>query len=445
MKDKTDIILYEKNIYRALFTTALPLMLSNFIIALLDIADTFFVGHIENSSAAQAGMGLAWPVINIMLAINNGLAAAGVALISRMAGEEDYEGARQQAGVLFSVALGIGVLINMALFAAAPAVMSFMGAEGEVLSQSSIYLRISSFEMAPLFAFMAFCSIRQSVGDMMKPVVLSVVAAVANIGIAALLVRGFGLGIEGVSLSSVIGQFVIVPFYIKALFGGGEKLSISVKDMRFNTKGIKKLFKIAAPAIYGQLAASFGFIIIQMIILKAGKEISAAFSIGNKISNIILATVMALGTTMSAFVGQNIGAKNKERAKLSYKVSRNISVVLMLAGIVILFPVRKWIVGFMSNDNGTVRAAMEYIIAVLVTLPGLALYQNYMGVFNGSGNTKLSFVLSFAWLWVLRIPMLLVVGRMNISASVGIWLVMGASNILVAVAGHFLYGRVRYE
>lgn len=445
MRDKTDIILYEKNIHKALLTTARPLMISNFIIALLDITDTFFVGHIENSSAAQAGMGLAWPVINIMLAINNGLAAAGVALISRMTGEENYEGARRQAGVLFSVAVVGGTIINIFLFAVAPAVMRFMGAKGDVLNQASVYLRLSSFEMLPLFAFTAFCSIRQSVGDMIGPVILSVAAAVVNIVLAAIFIRCMGFGIGGAALASAAGQLLIVPFYIKALFRDKGRLTIGLKDMRFNIKGVKKLFKVAAPAICGQLAASFGFIILQMIILMVGKEISAAFSIGNKISNIVLSVVMALGTTMSAFVGQNIGAKNAERAKSAYRDSKKLSVIFMLIGIAVLFPIRKWIVGFMSNDDVTVHASMEYMIAVLLTLPGLALYQNYMGVFNGSGNTKLSFALSFMWLWVFRIPMLLVVGKLQFCASGGIWLVMGISNILVAIAGHFLYKLVRYK
>ena len=79
--DKTENILYEKNIYKALFTTAFPLTASNFIIALLDVTDTFFIGRLDNSASAQAAMGAAWPIINIMLAFNNGLAAAGVAAV----------------------------------------------------------------------------------------------------------------------------------------------------------------------------------------------------------------------------------------------------------------------------------------------------------------------------------------------------------------------------
>ena len=440
--DKTENILYEKNIYKALFTTAFPLMASNFIIALLDVTDTFFIGRLDNSASAQAAIGAAWPIINIMLAFNNGLAAAGVALISRMVGEENYEGAGKQAGALVGVALAMGAAINTFMFFAASAVMSFMGADGEVLGQAAAYLRVSSFEMIPLFIFAAFCSIRQSVGDMMYPVILSVVAAVANIAAAMVFINVLGMGIKGAAAASVAGQLSIVPFYTRGLFHGKDTVTITLDDMRLSAKEIKKLFKIAGPSIEGQLLASFGFVILQMLILKEGKEISAAFSIGNKISNIILAVVMALSTTMSAFVGQNIGAENMERAKRAYSVSRNMSVLMMMAGLVILFPMRKQLVGIMSNDGKTVAAAVKYIAVVLITLPGLALYQNYIGVFNGSGNTVLTLFMSFVWLWVLRIPMLLAVGRMYTDNPGAIWIVMGISNVLAAAAGHLLYRHI---
>ena len=115
---------------------------------------------------------------------------------------------------------------------------------------------------------------------------------------------------------------------------------------------------------------------------------------------------------------------------------------MMLAGLVILFPMRKQLVGIMSNDGKTVAAAVKYIAVVLITLPGLALYQNYIGVFNGSGNTVLTLFMSFVWLWVLRIPMLLAVGRMYTDNPGAIWIVMGISNVLAAAAGHLLYRHI---
>lgn len=444
-KDKSELMLHEKNIYKALFVTALPLMLSNFIIALLDIADTFFVGHMKDSAAAQAGMGIAWPVINIMLALGTGLSAAGLALISRFLGAEDYERAGRYGGLLLGTSFVAGVLVNVVLFAAASALMRFMGAEGAVLNEATVYLRISSFEMAPLFVFSAFCSIRQSMGDMVTPVVLSIFGAVVNIGLAVALVMGFEKGVYGAAVSSVAGQFGIVPFYVRALFKDDGKMKLKREYFRFDGKGIKKLAALAAPAVGGQILASFGFVILQAVILKLGSEVSAAFSIGNKISNIILAVVMGMGTAMSAFVGQNIGAKNKERAKNAYRASRNASVVLMFCGIVVLFPLRRWMAGFMSNDVATAQEAMGYIGFVLLTLPGLALYQNYISVFNGSGKTGLSLCISFIWVWLLRIPMVLVFTRWIAPTGMSVWYAMGISNLAVALAGHILLRRVSYE
>lgn len=444
-RNKTELILYEKNIYKALTVTALPLMLSNFIIALLDIADTFFVGRINNASAAQAGIGIAWPVINIMLAFNNGLSAAGIAVISRMFGEDNQESAAHYGGLLLVAACVMGISINILLFAAATALMRFMGAEGDVLNEAAIYLKISSFEMLPLFLFTAFCAMRQSMGDMVVPVIFSLVAAVVNIASIAVLVTGFGLGARGAAISSVIGQLSILPFYLRLLLKKGEGgLSIK-KEMYMDKKGLALLVRIAAPSVGSQVVGSFGFIILQAIILQAGQEASAAFSIGNKISNILLAVVMALGTSMSAFVGQNTGAKNVMRAKEAYRASRNMSLVLTFLGLFLLFPVRRLLVCFMSKDAATVQASMEYMLVVLLTLPGLALYQNYMGVFNGSGNTKLSLYMIFAWVWVFRIPLLLCLNRWTELGRAGVWYAMASSNIAVVFVGKVLFGRVKYE
>ena len=444
-RDKTEFILHEKNIYRALVVTALPLMVSNFIIALLDIADTFFVGQMSNASAAQAGIGIAWPVINIMLAFNNGLSAAGIAVISRMFGEGNKEKAAHYGRLLLMTACAMGVSINVLLFAAASALMRFMGAEGDVLREAVVYLKISSFEMLPLFLFSAFCAIRQAMGDMVIPVIFSLIAAVVNITLIAVLVMGFGLGARGAAIASVAGQLSILPFYGKRLLkDGGDDFSIR-GELKPDKKGLALLFRIAAPSVASQVVGSFGFIILQAIILQAGQEVSAAFSIGNKISNILLAVVMALGTAMSAFVGQNAGAKNIARAKEAYRASRNMSLVLTFLGLILLFPVRGILVGFMSKDAATVQASMEYMPVVLLTLPGLAFYQNYMGVFNGSGNTKLSLYMTFAWVWLFRIPLLLSFNRWTSFGSAGVWYAMALSNIAVSFVGRLLFGQVKYE
>lgn len=444
-KDKSKLILHEKNMYKAFLILALPVMGANFLKAFHDMVDTYFVGQMPDSVSAQAGMSISWPLINILLCFNSGLAVAGVAVISQFIGSGDKERAGKYAGLLFSSSIITGVIINVIMFFLAPMVMKLMGAEGEVLNCAVDYLRIRAFEMVFVFLFTAFQSIRQAQGDTLTPVILSVISVSVNIIFTGIFIRVLGLGVRGAAYATVLGQAIIAPFILWQLFKSNSMLKLDKESIRLEKKGLKKLIKIAAPSAGSQALSSFGFLILQAVILDYGPEVSAAFSIGNKVSNLLLIVVMALGSVLAAFVGQNIGAKNKERAKQSYKVSRNIAVVITVIGIAIIFPIRGYAVELLSNDANTITVAMEYMFWLLITQPVMALFQNYLGVFNGSGNTKLSFIMSSGELWCMRLPMLLIFKNFTDFGRSGIWYSMVISNILIVITGHFFLKKVDYE
>ena len=143
-KDKSQLILHEKNMYKAFLVLSLPVMGANFLKALHDMVDTFFVGQMENSVAAQAGMSISWPLLNILLSFNVGLSVAGVALISQFLGADQNEEARHYSGLLLSASVITGVIVNALLFAVSPVIMRLMGAYGDVLTCAVDYLRIRS-------------------------------------------------------------------------------------------------------------------------------------------------------------------------------------------------------------------------------------------------------------------------------------------------------------
>ncbi len=444
-KDKSQLILYEKNMYKAFMILSLPVMCANFLKALHDMIDTFFVGQMENSVAAQAGMSISWPLLNILLSFNVGLAVAGVAVISQLLGANQKEEARHYSGLLLVASIIMGAVVNALLFVTSPAVMRLMGAEGEVLSCAVDYLRIRSFEMIFAFVFTAFQAARQAQGDTVTPVILSAISVVINIIFTAVFIRIMNMGVRGAAYATVLGQTVVTPFVLWGFFKGKTELRLGISDIAWDRKGMLKLFRIAAPSAGSQALPSLGFLILQAVILDYGKEVSAAFSIGNKISNMLLIVVMALSTVMAAFVGQNIGAHNKHRAQKSYIASRNIALAMTFVGIIILFPVRRFMVELLSNDPQTIQITMEYIIWVLLAQPLFALFQNYLGVFNGSGNTRLSLWMSVARLWFMRLPLILIFKICTDFGRKGIWYSMIISNILIALLGHFLLKKVNYE
>ena len=134
-----------------------------------DLIDTYFIGQMPNSVAAQAGMSISWPLINILMAFNIGLAVAGVAIISQLLGAGNKKAAQKYSGMLIVFSTILGIFINLILFLITPTVIGWMGATGEVYSSSVIYVQTRSFELVFTFIFASFQSRRNNKNFNEKP------------------------------------------------------------------------------------------------------------------------------------------------------------------------------------------------------------------------------------------------------------------------------------
>ena len=445
VKDRSVLLLQEPNLYKSFIVLALPIFGANFLRALNDLVDTYFIGQIADSVAAQSGISSAWPPLSILQSFQVGFGVAGVAVISQLLGAGEKEKARENAGMLFLIAVVLGAVINAVTYILAPAAMTLIGAEGAAHACAVDYLRIRSFEMLSFFLFGAFQAIRQAQGDTSTPVYLSVASIVLNIILTGVFVRGMGLGAFGAGLGTMIGQVALTPVCLLLLFSKKQPLHLTRDALRFRPCEIRQLAAIAMPAAGSQALSSLGFLVLQMVVVSYGDAVTAAFSIGNKIANMLLMPVLALGTVLAAYVGQNIGAGNGERARRACAVSRNLGLAISVIGCLLLLPLRGWLVSLLTNDPATQAHACVYVFWTLLTQPLMALFQNYLGIFNGSGNTRFAMVLSSARLWIIRLPLILIFKLFTDIGSRGIWYAMVISNFLILAVGAWLYRKVDFS
>lgn len=443
-KDRTQLLLHEPNLYKAFLVLALPIFAANFMRAFNDLIDTYFIGQIPDSVAAQAGISSSWPPLNILMSFQIGFAVAGVAVISQLLGAGNKDKARDNAGMLLLIAICMGAVVNAVLYLIAPWAMAVMGMEGAAHACAVDYLRIRSFEMIALFIFGAFQATRQAQGDTTTPVFLSMITIAINVVLTAYFVRVLGLSAFGAGLATMIGQVAVAPICLYLLFSKKQEFHLSGINLRFRKEEMARLVKIATPAAGSQALSSLGFLVLQSVVISYGDEVVAAFSIGNKVSNILLMPIFALGSVLAAYVGQNIGAENPERARKACRVSRNIALIISVFGALVLLPVRGWCVSLLTNDFTTQQLGTVYVFWTLLTQPLMALFQNYLGIFNGSGNTRFALVLSTARLWVIRLPLILLFKLFTDIGANGIWYAMVISNFLILFAGAFMYRKVNF-
>lgn len=441
------LILKDPNIYKGLIILALPLMINNFIKTIHDLVDMYFVSKIVDYSAESvSAISITFPVMFTFLSLGMGLSFAGTALISQLVGSNQMEDAKKYATNLFTLSIIIGLSLNAISYFGAPIIMRLMGAEGYLLDNSVAYLQIRSFELTFLFIFFAFTSIRQSNGDMVTPVIFGVITMIINIILSPILISVLDLGVEGAAYATVIANTVIIPFILYQLFFSKNGITISFKNYRPDKQISKSLVKTALPASTGQALTAIGFIIMTTIIISYGTETVAAFSVGNRLASMVLHPVMAIGGVMVAYIGQNVGNLNIERAKDTFykamKLSVAIMIVLSLGVLFIREPLAKL---FLEGNPKALELTVKYMFYLIIGLPLMAIFQTFIGTFIGTGNTKYSFAVSVTRLWVLRIPLILIFKYTTDMGSSGIWTAMLISNFLIAFVGYYLYRKIDFK
>ncbi len=182
------------------------------------------------------------------------------------------------------------------------------------------------------------------------------------------------------------------------------------------------------------------------IIISYGSNTVAAFSVGNRLSSLILHPVMAIGAVLVAYIGQNIGNLNIDRAKETFHKAMFLSVgtmvVLSAGALFIREPLAKI---FLEADPIALELTIKYMFYLIVGLPLMAIFQTFIGTFIGTGNTKYSFILSVTRLWILRIPLILSFKYFTDMGSSGIWTAMLISNFVIAFVGIILYRKLSWD
>lgn len=448
-----EIILHSPNLYKSIILLALPIFLSNLLKSLHSFIDMFFVSNlldVETKGFGINAINLSNSPINISISIAAGLMVAGSALIAQYLGAKMRDDAKKTAGMLLILSLIFGVILNAALFFLAPVIVKWFDFDSTSLTGTYMiqYLQIRSFEMIPLFLFFAFQASRQSSGDMITPVIFNIVSFFVNVIFTYTFMKFLNMGVAGSAYATLIAQSFIVPFFLIMMFKDKKaEVYLDFSDLNFDVRRITKIFSMAWPIAISQSFTSFGFMILNKLIVGFGEQTVSAFSIGNNINMLILMPVMGIGGVLATFVGQNIGAGNEKRARDSVKKSAILSISIMLIGMAIIIPLRKFLGGiFLSDLPEALELSSQYMMFLFLGLPLMAIYQIFMGAYQGSGETKFSLILSIIRLWLLRIPLLLLYDRiLGLHYPDVIWYAMTISNFASIIIGLILYSFCKFK
>ncbi len=441
--------LTEGPITASLLRLAWPVMLSNLFQTLYNFVDRFWLARL--GKVPIAALTLSWPLVFLVLSIGGGLTIAGTALVAQYTGARRTEDANLAAGQVVGFTTLLAIALGLVGFFSARPILTLMGAETELITAATSYLRIIYAGIPLMFGTFVITALLNGAGDTVTPMILMGASVGLNLVLDPLFIFGWGpfpeWGVAGAAVATVLarGLLSLVGFFL--LFSGRLGVHLRPHHLKPRWRLIRRIISIGGLASIGQTGTALGFSIMNGALARIGITVLSAFGIGNAFIAIVLMPAMGLGQATATMVGQNLGAQRPDRASRSVWSGIGISSAILLAAAIAVLLLRQHLIGFFLSDPDVLAAGSEMLFLVALAFPFMGIIQVIMGAYQGAGHTFYSMFFDLFRLWALRVPLVFILAFAVGMGASGVWWAMFWSNLATAglSLGFFVTGNWKHR
>jgi putative MATE family efflux protein len=435
------------SIGRAILLLSIPMVLEMAMESIFAIADIYFVSRL--GAGAVAIVGITETLMTIVYAIGIGLSMATTALVSRRFGEQSYEKASETAIQAILAGLIISVLIAVPTAIMAKGILRLMKTEEEVIAAGYQYTRIMLAGNGVIMLLFIINAIFRSAGDAAISFRVLLLANGINIILDPCLIFGWGpfpqLGVKGAAIATNIGRGLAVIYQFYLLFGGKHRIKLAWKHVKIRINVLLKLLRISMGGIGQFLIATTSWIGLMWIMANFGKEAQAGYTIAIRIIIFSILPSWGMSNAAATLVGQNLGAKQPDRAEKSVWVTAyaNMGFLLVMALLFITFP--EILVGIFSDEPEVIRVGVQCLRIMSYGYVFYALGMVMAQSFNGAGDTNTPTLLNFICFWLIEVPLayfLALVAGLN---ETGVFLSITISESILGILSVIIFRRGKWK
>ena len=424
---------------------AIPLFLGNLFQQMYNTADSLIVGNILGSDALAA-VSSSGSLIFLLVGFFNGIAVGAGVVISKYFGAKDYENLKKAVHTDVAFGLVAGVLLTVIGMALAPQILVWMGTPQEVLPNSILYFRMYFAGSLAFVMYNIVMGILQAVGDSRHPLYYLIFSSIINVALDLLFVGVFGWGVASAAAATAISQAASALLCFIRLVRTKEVYQVDVREIRFHRTQLRQIIQIGLPSGMQNSIISIANIVVQSNINKFGVMAVAGCGVYSKIEGFAFLPITCFAMSLTTFIGQNLGARQLERAKKGAVFGIFCSMSLAeLVGLCVFF-LMPYLAAAFDNSAAVVEIATRqaHVEALFYCL--LAFSHCIAGIVRGAGKSTVPMLVMLASWCLIRITYITVTVHFIPKLSVIFWaypLTWSISSIiflLYFVKGKWLYG-----
>lgn len=435
--------LTQGNISKTLTKLALPLMATSFIQMMYNLIDMMWLGRLSTNAVAAAGAAgfYMWFGMSLVLISQIGVSVG----VSQAHGREDMEDAREYISNGIKLNIFIGLTYSILVLVFRHELIGFFNLDDpETVKMAIDYLVIVGFGFVFHFINPIYSAIFNASGNSVTPFIITSIGLITNIVLDPILIFGVGrfqgMGIKGAAVATIAAQILVTLIYIsvsrknKTLFTRLHFFSLPRKNH------INRIVKLGFPAFIQSGTHAFIAMILTRILAQWGSIPVAVSSIGGQIESVSWMTAEGFSTAISAFTGQNFGAKNYDRVKEGYyKGLRIVGTIGIFATLLLIFGGETIFKLFTPKDLIAIEQGRMYLMILGFSQFFITIEIASAGAFNGIGKTHIPAVTGTV-LNILRIPGALILSSTALGMY-GVWWSMSISTIFkgLIISSLFFY------
>ena len=424
------------NQYRLLIQVGTPLAIFALFNGLFTVFDTIMASHIGTLDVSTVSyMSQLRMILN---ALGSGLITGSMILVNRAygAGDEERTGILLNALVRLIMMLSI-IFILMIPFV--PMLLYLIGTPEEFIEEGTPYFRILLLATAINFINLLYINIEKARGNTKVIMLANITTMVIKLGLSALFIYVLEKGIVHIALATLITYFLFALYSLSRLFDKESIFRIRPALVLHGQKGYAgRLLGISYPVAIEDSAFSLGKTVVNSLAAAYGATMIGALGISNSMCGIAAGFENGFSDASSAIVSQNYGAGRYGRTVGTYKANLVVSFLACLAAMLVIYAVDDPLIRvFATSRTGLDASFMDMIKRVFIydslSSFGIAINGAGMDFLLGLGRTRITLVLNFTKIFILRIPVLLLLQRFISDGATALGIMMMISNCGIAI------------
>lgn len=342
---------------------SLPLMFSNLLQVLFNISDIAVVGKFAGAYALGS-VGSTSILLTLFLAVPLGM-GGGINVLTALAiGSRSKKDVSETIHTAAIISLIAGILLLAFGMFFARDLLTLLNTKEELIEGAVAYLYVYFLGMPAVALYNFGNAVFSAAGNTRKPLVYLSIAGVVNVILNLFFVIVLKIDVCGVAAASAISQYLSAGLLLKDLFRGEGMCRLQMTEMKLTGSKAKRILQIGVPSAFQYMIYSVANLFVQTGVNTFSATVVAGNSAAANADNLVYDIMAAFYTVCGSFMGQNLGARKKDRVKKSYLICLFYSFMVGLVVGLLLVLFGHQFLSLFANDAAVIEAGMERLMVM---------------------------------------------------------------------------------